>query len=177
MAGKKGKTPTFGGSKGRGLDDDSTTKGPDDEILDPVDSAWDEEPMPDAAFLEDELPFSAALITPPEPAVIKQFFCPACGKKLVGPEGVAVCPHLLFAMESGEGRILYSDPTLGDLVRYLNQNPDEMEDDPIDFMYDLVIKKFKFTYAMLHIEIEGFQLSDVQDEVVLDLLLDLAADL
>lgn len=180
MAGKKkGGTTTSGGSKrGGGSDDDSANgRRPGARGLHIVGSTWDEEPLPDPEYLDEELPFSAALITPPEPKVIAQFFCPACGKKLLGPEGFQVCPHLLFAMESGEGRVLHFDPRLKDLVSYLRQDPDDMEDDPIDVMYDLVESKFKDQYSMIHIEIEGFKMHDVEGEVVLDLLLDLAADL
>ncbi len=178
MAGKK-KSPiskgTGRGSKGK---EGETPKRPEGgNVLNLVRPGFDEDDELEAPYLDDELPFSAALITPPEPKLLTKFFCPACGAQLVGPKGLEPCPHLIFAMESGENRVLYSEPRFKDLVRYLGTDPDEMDQDPIDVMYDLIVAKFEFPYSILHVELEGFELADVPGEVVLDLVLDFSIGL
>lgn len=178
MAGKKRPTLSIVGGRGTKGKGNEPPQGPDEpESPDLVDAAFDEDEPLDGPYLDEELPFSAALITPPEPKTLKQFFCPACGHQIVGPKGVNPCPHTLFVMESGEERVFHCDARLKEMIPYLKKDPEEVDQDPFDFMYDIIIAKFEFPYGILHVELEGFELADVPGEVVLDLVLDFSAGL
>ena len=75
-----------------------------------------------AAKVDLELPFGA---------VLGHFYCPACGAEVMGEEGFASCPHLLFTYLDLVGEFEAVAPDLADLVQAVRSEEDR-DEDPVD---------------------------------------------
>ncbi|GEM_PF-5930085 len=137
---------------------------------------WDEEDDPiDDMLLDDDPPFSDALITMPDGHVVKAFFCPACGAQLLGPKGLTPCPHLLFAMEATEYSILHADPRFDAMGDFLKNYPDEADEEPVEFLFQLIETKIDHPYSVVHFELEFAILPFYGHPTPLTLVIDFAA--